>query len=503
MFSLMGTETEYGLSVEGKGPEHLAGETAALLRALPVSTNAPWDYSRESPLQDLRGFRARALAFDPRDAKFDRQGEPPAHAAAVRVDRLLGNGARLYNDHGHPEYSTPECSRLADLVAHDRAGERILLQYAAALERAGGAKVRLYKNNTDFHGFSYGCHENYLLPRPEEPEAFLQQLAPFLVTRQIFAGAGKVGLEGERKDQQDSGLFFQLSQRADYFSRLLGTDTLYRRPLINTRDEPHADASRYIRLHMVLGDANRSQFALALKLGTTALALRLISDGWRPPWALADPVQAVKQISRDQERGWVTPLSDGRQMSAIEIQAYYLNAAQSSFGGADDEVDWLLANWRETLEELAADPLRLADRLDWPAKLMLLRTYLQEVGREEQGLLQSLDLEYHNLDPQESLFAPLEESGRMRRVVSEEAIRAAMEAAPNNTRARIRGEAIRRFGPQLSAVSWSRLCGDGIELELGKMVDGSLEELNRQLEAAGDFGSFSEIVRRWEHEHAQ
>ncbi len=493
---LMGLETEYGLAVEGRGPEYLAAETAALLQALPFAHADRWDMGAESPLQDLRGRRAHRLAVDPKDARYDQQGPPAAFSANVKVERLLTNGARLYNDHGHPEYSTPECASPADLVAHDRAGERILLACAKAWQLEAGGEVRLYKNNTDFHGSSYGCHENYLLLRPQSPEKLLRNFLPFLVTRQIFTGAGKVGIEGEA--QGKDGFFYQLSQRADFFSRLMGVDTLYRRPLLNTRDEPHADPSRYIRLHVIAGDANRSQFALALKMGTTALVLRLLAEGWAPPLELEDPLRALKEISRDQGIEWLVSLDNGRKTSAVEIQALHLEAARAHFSGLNDWVDWTLEAWEETLRALAGSPATLADRLDWPAKLLLLQTYLGDGGRPDLQTLQSIDLEYHNIDPQTGLFAPLEQSGQMQRIVSEAAIEEAMQAAPLDTRARIRGEALRRFGGQITALSWGRLRTAAGEIDLSGLVDGSLEELNRQLEGTPDLAAFAETVRRWE-----
>ena len=499
MFPLMGTETEYGLLVIGKGPEYLAEETAALLRALPYPNCPRWDMAEESPLQDLRGFRVRSLMFNPRDAKFDQQGPPPASSAPVRVDRMLTNGARLYNDHGHPEYSTPECLGLFDLVAHDRAGEEILLACVREFrQQQPNLEVLLYKNNTDFHGFSYGTHENYLLPRLDQPELLLVRALPFFVSRQIFAGAGKVGVEGQRS--HPSGFFYQLSQRADFFARVIGLDTLHRRPLLNTRDEPHADRSKYMRIHVILGDANRSQFALALKLGTTGLVLKLLAEGWAPPIELYDPVLANKEISRDQSRQWLVKLANGRQMSAVEIQALHLEAVRRRFAGSSPEVDWLIKHWEETLAALAADPLTLADRLDWPAKLMLLETYRQEVGQADVAFLQSLDLEYHNLDPQQSLFGVLERDGLMRRVVSQEEITAAQTNAPRDTRARIRGEAIRRFGSEIASVNWGRLCLNAAQIDLSQMVECSLESLNQQLEQTHSLGEFVETIRRWNND---
>ena len=212
----------------------------------------------------------------------------------MRSDRVLINGARLYNDHGHPEYATPECLSLRELVAHERAGERIVLECARAHAERLGVPVRIYKNNTDFHGMSYGSHESYLFAREVPFERLQTGLIPFLVTRQIYAGAGKVGIE----PPETGGALFQLSQRADFCAEEASVDTLYRRPILNTRDEPHADPRRHRRLHIICGDANLSPFALWLKVGATALVLSLLEKGWQPPFALRKPVDAIKHSQR-------------------------------------------------------------------------------------------------------------------------------------------------------------------------------------------------------------
>jgi Pup amidohydrolase len=505
MFRLMGIETEYGFSVAGRGPEYQALEAAELLRALPFMHFPKWDRTDENPLQDLRGFRVQSLVADPHDAHYDRQGPLPASSPPVQVERLLTNGARLYNDHGHPEYSTPECAHLVDLVAHDRAGESILLACKKNLERDyRAARVFLYKNNTDYHGSSYGCHENYLLPRLSVLgiEKLLEGLLPFLVTRQIFAGAGKVGIEPEDDPHAGSSIL-QLSQRADHFSTIIGVDTLYARPLLNTRDEPHADPMRFMRLHVIAGDANRSQFATALKMGATALVLEALAGVWAPNLALADPVGAMKEISRDQSRQWSVPLQNGQRTSAIDIQRLYLDAARTRAqqnAAEDAEVRWLLEIWEETLTTLAADPLVLADRLDWAAKAKLIDTFLAEGGADDLEVLQSLDLAYHDLDPSTSLFAGLEENGEMMRIVSDAAVVQAQELAPAGTRAAIRGTAIRRFCAELTGISWARIRAQSGDLELGKLVSGSLEELNQKVNQAHSLTEMAAAVKRYENE---
>jgi len=270
MSRLFGIETEYGIWTSGRDTADLMEEARAVVRAYTGASAGPWDYRPEDPRRDMRGFKVDHLNSNPTDAQYDRPGGPTMSMAEQRNDRVLVNGARLYNDHGHPEYATPECRRLRDLVAHDKAGERIVLAAAQALsatrrpasrgrpgedeERPFNGEVSIYKNNTDFHGMSYGCHEGYLVPREVPFEALFRGVLPFFVTRQIFAGAGKVGVE-------TSGPFaeqcqFQLSQRADFFTEEASVDTLHRRPIVNTRDEPHADPRKYRRFHVIVGDAN-------------------------------------------------------------------------------------------------------------------------------------------------------------------------------------------------------------------------------------------------------
>ena len=261
---MIGIETEYGIYVEGKGAEDLVGESSNLVRLCPPpAVEGKWDYREEHPRRDVRGFTVDQLSIDPGDAQFERVGRVHSTDREVRSDRVLPSGARLYNDHGHPEFATPECTTLRSLLAHDRAGERWMQSLAEKRSRQlGGARVALYKNNTDFHGASYGTHESYLTARAVPFDELLAALLPFFVTRQIFAGAGKVG--AELAPGVEVG--FQLSQRADFFTTLASVDTLYNRPIVNTRDEPHADARAFRRLHVICGDANLCEVSTFLKV---------------------------------------------------------------------------------------------------------------------------------------------------------------------------------------------------------------------------------------------
>src|SRR5437867_4081924 len=260
-----------------------------------------WDYEQESPLRDARGF------------------EPVQERAPIEEDLglanvILPNGARYYVDHAHPEYSTPECASPRGLVAHDKAGERILELSLVALQQLlpAGQRVAIYKNNTDGKGNSYGCHENYLVDRKTPFSRIVRDLTPFLVTRQIFTGAGKVGAESAREGGRT--VSYQLSQRTDFFEAEVGLETTLKRPIINTRDEPHADPEKYRRLHCIVGDANMSEISTFLKVGTTGLILKLVEDELLPDLSLENPVASLHEVSWDLSCRQTVRLRDGRRM---------------------------------------------------------------------------------------------------------------------------------------------------------------------------------------------
>ncbi|MCA1597380.1 MAG: proteasome accessory factor PafA2 family protein, partial [Chloroflexi bacterium] len=376
-----------------------------MVRSYPRVAAGPWDYRGEDARRDMRGYRVDHLTQNPDDARYDKPTNQHRSVQDERSDRVLQNGARLYNDHGHPEYATPECTTLRQLVAHDRAGERIVLECARIRSRAG-SPVTIYKNNTDYHGMSYGCHESYLFPRETAFDSVLSGMLPFLVTRQLFAGAGKVGAEV----RASAVPVFQLSQRADYFSVVASVDTLYQRPIFNTRDEPHADPRQFRRLHVICGDANLSEYTTALKVGTTALCLELVQSGWQPPFAIANPVAAIQDLSRDQSWQWYVTLESGKKVRATEVQRAYLEAAASREGhSGDEDTQWVLTEWAAVLDALESDPLELADRIDWVAKRSLLEQFLKEEGLDwSDEMAQSLDLEYHNVDREHGLYYGLE-----------------------------------------------------------------------------------------------
>src|SRR5216684_2429639 len=312
-----------------------------------------WDYELEDPHLDARGFRARELLQDTDEsAYYEIDKNRPLSFEEIKSDLVLSNGARFYNDHAHPEYSTPECSALHQIVAQDKAGERILAECARRRNQKLETRqeVRLYKNNTDFVGHSYGCHDNYLMRRDIPWDRIVAGILPFLITRQIFAGAGKMGIEAEGAASQPG--VYQISQRADFFSVLVSIDTMNRRPLVNTRDEPHADVNRYRRFHVILGDSNMSGWATAMKIGTTSLVLDLIERSKTPQLEIAQPLDANRSISRDQTYDWIIELKDGRKISAIDVQRIYLKAATDIDNGGSEERQWILREWENVLNDL-------------------------------------------------------------------------------------------------------------------------------------------------------
>ncbi|MHB1502942.1 MAG: Pup--protein ligase [Acidimicrobiales bacterium] len=361
---------------------------------------------------------------------------------------FLENGARLYLDVGsHPEYATPECDSIADLVAHDKAGERILDQLVAGAEarlREEGIRgvVYLFKNNTDSAGNSYGCHENYLTARRDDFIRSTEVLIPFLVSRQIYAGAGKV-LQTAR------GATYCLSQRAEHIWEGVSSATTRSRPIINTRDEPHADAEKYRRLHVIVGDSNMSEYATFLKVGTTNILLRMLEE---PGLVLRDltlenPIRAIREISHDLTCRRKVKLANGREVSALDIQAEYLNRAIRfrDSQGLSPQDEKALGMWQECVEALETDPMVLAGKCDWVTKLNLIEAYRSRhdlpLGHPKVALL---DLQYHDVNPERGLYYRLQARGKVERITTDAAISAAMTTPPETTRARLRGEFIKR-----------------------------------------------------------
>lgn len=456
---LFGIETEYGITRDDVEVVDPVVESMELVRAhLSASFQRRWDYAGEDPHEDARGFRVSGLAQDREEDEFAKaDAHRPFSFYDMKSDLVLPNGARFYNDHTHPEYSTPECRRLKDLLAHDRAGERIVQRAADRRNRAlGGPHVQLYKNNTDFHGHSYGCHDNYLVPRAIPFERLVSGLVPFLVSRQLVAGAGKVGVEAQESGHVPGG--YQLSQRADFVEAELSVDTMHNRPILNTRDEPHADRRKYRRLHLIVGDANMCEYATALKIGTTQLVLDLIDQGLAPAIDLAQPVTAVKQLSRDPDLKAMVRQKDGRTLSGLEIQEQYYEAASRALAGRDSDSDWVLREWGEVLRLLVQDRSQLVGKLDWVTKLWLLDTFMSEerIGWDDPWLA-SLDLEYHNVNAERGLYLGLEAEGKAWRMTTDADVTQALAVGPLDTRGGLRGLCVRRFPDQIRSMQWERI----------------------------------------------
>ncbi len=461
---VMGTEVEYGVSVPGQ-----PGANAMLLSSqivngyggrpdVPRNRRARWDFEEESPLRDARGFDlGSALGPEYLEAEDD----------AGLANVILTNGARLYVDHAHPEYSTPEVTNPRDAVLWDKAGERIMAEASrrAAHTVPGQPPIQLYKNNTDNKGQSYGSHENYLMSRATPFADIVRHLTPFFVSRQVVAGQGRVGI-----GQDGRGEGFQLSQRADFFEVEVGLETTLKRPIINTRDEPHADAERYRRLHVIIGDANLSETSTYLKLGTTSLVLAMIEDKFLTvDLSVEEPVSSLRAVSHDPSLRHVLTLRSGRTLTAVQLQMEYLEQArkyvEDRFGDdVDAQTADVLDRWESVLTRLEQDPMLCARELDWVAKLRLLEGY-----RTRDGLgwgssrLQLVDLQYSDVRPEKGLYARLVARGAMERLVSEDEVLSAVEHAPEDTRAYFRGECLRRYPTQVAAASW-----DSVIFDLGR-----------------------------------
>lgn len=361
---------------------------------------------------------------------------------------FLQNGARLYLDVGsHPEYATPECDSILDVVVHDKAGERILEQLLTSAEKRLADEgiqgdIYLFKNNTDSAGNSYGCHENYLTSRNDELSHYTNSLIPFLVTRQIYAGAGKV-LQTAR------GAMYCISQRAEHIWEGTSSATTRSRPIINTRDEPHADAERYRRLHVIVGDSNMSEYATFLKVGTTALLLRMLEE---PNVILRDmtlenPIRAIREISHDMTCTRKVRLANGREATALEIQSEYLTRALRYADRRDLSPLELkaLSMWEKALTTIEQDPLGQDREADWVIKYKLIEAYRERHGVElSDPKVSLLDLQYHDINRDRGIFYRMQQRGLVERVCDDDAIDEAVETPPQTTRARLRGEFIKK-----------------------------------------------------------
>ncbi|MEX2659670.1 MAG: depupylase/deamidase Dop [Acidimicrobiales bacterium] len=447
-----GVETEYGIVLRGAGESNPIAASSMLINAYvaSLSRKVSWDFEDESPGNDARGFQA--------------EGSLPPEVETHLVNAVLTNGARYYVDHAHPECSTPECSDAREVAVWDRAAEQILIASMAAAGALlpAGQEIIVHKNNSDGKGNSYGCHENYLMDRSVPFGRIVSGIMPFFVTRQLFTGAGKVGTEAAGLTSAD--VPYQLSSRADFFEEEVGLETTLKRPLVNTRDEPHCDAQKYRRLHVIVGDANMSEVATYLKVGTTAIVLAMIEDDDLPrDLSLAAPVAALRRVSYDVSLGLVLDLADGSRMTALDLQWQYLDYAKKwaesrgldavgGYVGAD-----VLLRWESTLEALETDPDSLATTVDWIAKRKLLTAYAERDGLSwDSPKLAALDLQYHDLRPERCLAARL----GLERISIDAEVANAVTQPPTTTRAYFRGKCLQRFASSIVAANWDSLVFD-------------------------------------------
>jgi proteasome accessory factor PafA2 len=446
----VGVETEFGIQVVG------ADVNPVLASSLVVGAyrgaarrDVKWDHTDEHPLRDARGYE------EP-DAH-----EPPPDDELGLANTVLTNGARLYVDHAHPEYSSPECADARQLVVWDRAGERILEDAArlAAVGLPDGGRVVIHKNNTDGKGAAYGTHENYLLPRSVPFGRIVRTTTPYFVSRPIWAGAGRIGNEFGLDDVP-----FQCSQRADFFEVEVGLETTLKRPIINTRDEPHADPDKYRRLHVINGDANLCEVATYLKVGVTLLVLDALEDGFLDDEpTLATPVQAFHGASHDLTGRMPLELVDGSTMTPLELQWWYLervraHAAVRDLSAVEEDV---LARWERVLVTAEGDPFKLRGQVDWATKYDLLERYASRHGLDwSSDRLKAVDLQYHDVRRDKGLYNRLAARGEVERLVTDEEVEAAITAPPPDSRAWFRGRVLERFGEDVVAAGWDSIIVD-------------------------------------------
>jgi proteasome accessory factor PafA2 len=446
-----GIETEYGIQVRGADSNPVAASSVLINAYIAtLERRTVWDFEDESPGIDARGF-----VID---------GGMAPEVETHLVNTVLTNGARYYVDHAHPEISTPECTTAEEVVLFDRAAEEILLRSMAASRSMlpAGAEIVVYKNNSDGKGTSYGCHENYLLAREVPFGRLASQITPHFVTRQVFCGAGKVGCEAPGLSPKD--VPFQLSQRADFFEEEVGLETTLKRPIVNTRDEPHSDGQKYRRFHVIVGDANRSEVATFLKVGTTSIVLAMIEDDALPvDLALANPVGAIRQISHDPSLGRTVLLRSGRRVTALDVQwqlheqARKYEREQGLECVGEETGAEVLRRWEEVLAGLESDRASVVGVVDWVAKERVYEAYMQrhQVGWDDVRL-KALDLQYADLRPDRSLYPRL----GMQTICDPARVEEAITEPPTTTRAYFRGKCLQKWPDEVVAANWDSLVFD-------------------------------------------
>ncbi len=458
---IVGIETEFGIFVRGSAESNPITASSILINAYVqemartghAARTAPrvtWDFEDEMPGNDARGTT--------------RSDARPPEIETHLVNAVLTNGARYYVDHAHPECSTPECADAREIVVWDRAAEEILRRSMAAARPllADDEEIVVHKNNSDGKGNSYGCHENYLLARETPFGRIVRHITPFFVSRQVFCGAGKIGVEVPGLSSDD--VPYQLTQRADFFEEEVGLETTLKRPIVNTRDEPHADAQKYRRLHVIIGDANMSVVATYLKVGTTAIVLSMIEDDeLGVDLSLATPVPALRAISHDPSLSTTVELASGGTITALDLQWEYFERARKyaqsrgleSVGeevGAD-----VLARWEAVLHGLETDPDSVADTVDWVAKRRLLDGYRARHGLEwGDDRLAAIGLQYHDLRTERCLAL----RAGLQTIVDPVDVDHAVANPPVSTRAYFRGRCLQKWPESIVAANWDSLVFD-------------------------------------------
>ncbi|GAA2162380.1 depupylase/deamidase Dop [Pedococcus bigeumensis] len=455
---VMGIETEYGISVPGDpaaNPMILSGQVVnAYASAQGIrAAHASWDYADEAPLRDARGFEMGRSVADPSQLTDD---EDPTLANVV-----LTNGARLYVDHAHPEYSSPEVTSPRAAIAFDRAGEAIMAESVRRLSHVPPG-VNLYKNNTDGKGQSYGTHENYLMRRETPFTDIVRHLVPFFVARQVVTGSGRVGIG---MDSRTAG--YQLSQRSDFFEVEVGLETTLKRPIINTRDEPHAVADLYRRLHVIIGDANHCDVANLLKLGMTSLVLAMIEDrAIDVDLTVARPVATLQAVSHDPTCQALLELRDGTKLTAVQLLWRYHALAERYLanryaGELDDDTAEVMRWWAVTLDRLERDPMEASRELDWVAKQQVMQGYIDRDGLDwSDSRLRAIDIQWSDVRPDRGIFHKLRAAGRFEELVSDEVVHEAVREPPADTRAYFRGKCLEKYPDQIAAASWDSVIFD-------------------------------------------
>jgi proteasome accessory factor PafA2 len=451
---VIGTEVEYGITITNDDAFNPITASALVVNSYgDGSDKVRWSYVDESPGRDARGFSLTHTPIDESDSGL--------------VNAVLENGARLYVDHAHPEYSSPECADPLTATLYDKAGELVMHRAAVSASRlvGDGRTLLLHKNNSDGKGNSYGAHENYLVDRRVPFSDIVHHLTAFLVSRQILTGSGKLGSEHGRDATN-----FQITQRADFFEEEIGLETTLKRPIINTRDEPHADPSVYRRLHVIFGDATMSEFQTFVKIGATSLLLMALEEqALGEAIRLRTPVSAVHTVSRDLTMSQTLELRNGSRSSALELQWRYLALARDYASTADISPVYkrVLAVWEELLIDLESGYAKVSDRLDWAAKLNIIEAYRARDGLEwSDPKLALLDLQFHDIHPDRGLYHRLVRSGRMRRLFTDDEVEHAVQTPPEGTRAWFRGESVRRYRSAVVAANWDSLVFDTGESNL-------------------------------------